>query len=238
MEKESFFYWKYTTGKMNIDLNNIPIATAELLVKFADLIFIQKFTLVGGTALSLQIGHRQSEDLDFIYDGEKIPTTILKREISKKFPTYKLIREERDYQLDFLIEQVKVTFFSSGAVLIPFRVMNFSEKYRKINIANINIIAVLKMATLAQQNTIRDYYDLYFISKHILPLNEIIEQSKVMLPNISAITYTETIIYTDDIPENSIENYLNPKELVTKEEISVFFIEELKKLRTWIKPSV
>ncbi len=217
---------------MNIDLNDIPKGTAELFVKFADLSFIQKFTLVGGTALSLQIGHRQSEDLDFIYDGEKIPTTTIKREISKKFQNYKLIREEKDYQLDFLIEQVKVTFFSTGAVLIPFRVMDFSEKYKKINIANINIIAVLKMATLAQRNTIRDYYDLYFISKHILPLTEIIEQSKIMLPNISAITYTETIIYTSDLPENSIENYLNPKELVTKDEISTFFIEELKKLRT------
>jgi len=217
---------------MNINLNNIPKETAELFARFADLPFIQKFTLVGGTALSLQIAHRQSEDLDFIYDGEKIPTTILKREISKKFPNYKLIREEKDYQLDFLIEQVKVTFFSTGAVLIPFCVMDFSEEYRKINIANINIIAVLKMATLAQRNTIRDYYDLYFISKHILPLAEIIEQSKIMLPNISAITYTETIIYTADIPENSIENHLNPKEVVTKAEISTFFIEELKKLRT------
>ena len=52
-----------------------------------------------------------------------------------------------------------------------------------------------------------------------------------MLPNISAITYTETIIYTRDIPENSIENQLNPKEIVTKEQISDFFIEELKKIR-------
>lgn len=217
---------------MNININDIPIETANLFVKFAQLSFIQKFTLVGGTALSLQIGHRQSEDLDFIYDGEKIPTSIIKREISKHFPNYKLIREEKDYQLDFLIEQVKVTFFSTGAVVIPFCVIDFSEKYKKINIANISIIAVLKMATLAQRNTIRDYYDLYFIAKHLLPLSKIMELSKRMLPNLSPITYTETIIYTADLPENSIENYLYPKEVVTKEEISTFFISELKKLRT------
>lgn len=231
MEKEGLFYSKHTIGKMKVDLNAIPKATAEILLKFADLPFIQNYSLIGGTALSLQIGHRQSEDLDFIFDGEKIPATTIKREISKKFPTYKLIREERDYQLDFLIEQVKVTFFSSGAVLIPFSVKDFTENYRKINIANINIIAVLKMATLAQRNTIRDYYDLYFISKYVIPFGQIIETSKKMLPNISPITYTETIIYTADIPEDSMENYLNPKEAVTKEEISAFFIEELKKLR-------
>ena len=221
---------------MNIDLNFIPVETAQLFIEFGKLSFMQKFTLVGGTALALQVGHRQSEDLDFMYDGEKIPTASIRREISKRFPSYRLIREEKDYQLDFLINQVKVTYFSSGAVMVPFKVKDFSKKYHNINIASIEIIAVLKMGTISQRNTIRDYYDLYFIAKHFISLNRIIEQSKKMLPNISAITYTETIIYTKDIPENSIENHLNPKEVVTKEQISVFFIEELKSLKSSFKP--
>jgi len=115
---------------MNFDLKSIPEKTAGLLVKFADLSFMQKFTLVGDTALSLQTGHHQSEDLDFIFDGENIPTTMLKRQISKYFPDYKLIREDKDYQLDFLIEQIKVTFFSTGAVLIPFYVMHFLKNIK------------------------------------------------------------------------------------------------------------
>lgn len=216
---------------MVIITNYIPGKTAALFEKIAELSFIRRYTLVGGTALALQIGHRQSEDLDFIFDGEKIPATSIKREISKHFPKYRLVREEKDYQLDFLIDEVKVTFFSSGAVLVPFAVKEFSEKYLNINIANIEIIAVLKMATLAQRNTIRDYYDLYFIAKYFIPLSRIIKHSKELLPNISAITYTETIIYTGDLTENSIENHLKPKEILTKEQISEFFIEELKKLK-------
>lgn len=217
---------------MNVNTSNIPSATAELFDRFASWTFIRKFTLVGGTALSLQIGHRQSEDLDFIYDGEKIPAITIKREIAKRFPQkYRLIRDDKDYPLDFLIEQVKVTFFSSGAVLVPFSVIHFSKKHQNINIANVDIIAVLKIATLVQRNTIRDYYDFYFIAKHLIPMGQIIKKSQKMLPNISAITYTENIIYTDDISENSISNHLNPKEIVTKEQISAFFIDELKKLR-------
>jgi len=216
---------------MIINTNNIPKETAKLFDEFAKLAFIKNFTLVGGTALALQLGHRQSEDLDFIFDGEKIPTTSIKREISKRFPKYRIIREDKDYQLDFLINQVRITFFSSGAVLVPFKVKDFSEKHQNMNIASIEIISVLKMATLAQRNTLRDYYDLYFIAKHIIPLGRIIEQSKKMLPNIAPITYAETIIYTKDILEDSIENHLNPKEIVTKEQISAFFIEELKKIR-------
>lgn len=216
---------------MNLNTKNIPEVTAVLLERFSGFAFMQKFTLVGGTALALQLGHRQSEDLDFLFDGEKIPATSIKRSIAKQFPDYRLLREERDYQLDFLINQVKVTFFSTGAVLIPFVVKDFSQKYQNLNIAGTEIIAVLKMATLAQRNTIRDYYDLYFIAKHVIPLKQIIEQSKKMLPNISAITYTETIIYTGDLPENCISGHLNPREIVTKEQIAAFFIEELKKLK-------
>lgn len=52
-----------------------------------------------------------------------------------------------------------------------------------------------------------------------------------MLPNLAAITYTETIIYTNDIAENSIENHLNPREVVSKEEIAAFFIHQLKQMK-------
>lgn len=217
---------------MVIDTSHIPEKTAVLFEKIARLPFISRFTLVGGTALALQIGHRQSEDLDFIYDGEKIPTTSIKREISKQFPKYRLIREEKDYQLDFLVDDVKVTFFSSGAVMVPFSVMDYSEKHLNINIAGIEIIAVLKIATLAQRNTIRDYYDLYFIAKYHIPLFRIFEASKKLLSNVSAITYTETIIYTEDLAENSIENHLKPKENLNKDQISDFFIAELQKLKS------
>jgi predicted nucleotidyltransferase component of viral defense system len=43
--------------------------------------FISKYTLVGGAALSLQIRHRLSEDLDFVFDTEKLNTNSLKRNI-------------------------------------------------------------------------------------------------------------------------------------------------------------
>jgi len=148
---------------MRINTNFIPIDTAKLFEEFAGLVFMRKYTLVGGTALALQMEHRQSEDLDFIFDGEKIPTTTIKREISKRFASYRLIREEKDYQLDFLINKVKVTFFSSGAVMVPFKVIDFSEKYKNLQIASVDIIAVLKMATISQSNTIRDYYDLILL---------------------------------------------------------------------------
>jgi predicted nucleotidyltransferase component of viral defense system len=215
-----------------IDNNFLPENTKKIFDLIAKEKFFQDYVLVGGTALSLQIQHRLSEDLDFIYDAETIPITKIKRFINSKFKNnYRILKEDGDYQIDFLISNVKLTFFSTGAVLVPFNVKDYSFKYKNLNIANLNIIAVLKMGTISNRNTIRDYYDLYYIAKHILPLKEIYELTKSKLPNLSQIVYTESIIYVDDINQNSVDNMLNPKEIVTKNDIAKFFEKEIIKIK-------
>jgi len=91
-------------------------------------------------------------------------------------------------------------------------------------------IVCLKFATNAQRSTLRDYYDLYFISKYYLGLKKIIDKAKKLLPNLSPITYTETLVYTKDIAETDVSNHLSPKEAVTKQQISDYFIAELRKI--------
>ena len=90
---------------MNLDLNNLPSATSHLFQKLAKEKYMNRFSLVGGSALALQLGHRQSEDLDFVFDGEKIESISIKRFIARLFPEYRLIREEAGYQLDFLFNR-------------------------------------------------------------------------------------------------------------------------------------
>ena len=118
--------------------------------------FCSKYSLVGGTALSLQIGHRLSEDLDFIFDGEKLNINSIKRNILKSFPQSRIIRQDHQWQIDFEINQVKVTFFSSGAIDIPFSVQTHAFKEDKMQIAGTLAVAALKLSVIAQRNTIRD----------------------------------------------------------------------------------
>lgn len=193
--------------------------------------FINEFTLVGGTALSIQIKHRQSEDLDFIFDGEYINKTKIKRNINSIFQNFKIIKEDENFQIDFLINDVKVTFFSTGVIIIPFNVGGFSNKYQNINLASPNIIGVLKLAAIAQRNTVRDYYDLYFLTRYVLNIKDLFKMTKKLISNLSSITYSETLVYTEDIAEDSIAEHLNPKEVITKEEISNYFISELRKVK-------
>ena len=93
------------------------------------------------------------------------------------------------------------------------------------------LVAVLKMAAISQRITIRDYYDLYFISKYHIQLEDIFKLTKKLLPNLSQIVYTETIIFIEDIKEEDVGILLNPKEKINKYEISNYFINELKRLK-------
>jgi len=54
--------------------------TLELLIKLMEKPYLSTFCLVGGTSLSLQIGHRKSIDLDLFseteFDGDKLLATL------------------------------------------------------------------------------------------------------------------------------------------------------------------
>src|SRR3989344_4576714 len=56
----------------------LPKKTATLLSEFRSqkLDFLNQFYLSGGTALSLQLGHRESEDLDFFSESDFEALTI------------------------------------------------------------------------------------------------------------------------------------------------------------------
>lgn len=212
----------------------MPPATNLVFSKLAGQKFISDYVLVGGTALSMQIEHRLSEDLDFVIDAEKINLNSIKRNISKLFPGYKIIRQDNGWQVDMIVDTVKLTFFSTSAVDIGFSVKNHAFHYGRVNICDAKTIASLKLAAIAQRNTIRDYYDLFMLAKYHYPLKDIIHQTKSLFPGLSPITYSETLIYTDDIEEENIAAHLSPVEIHSKNQIADYFTEELKKIKNEI----
>lgn len=217
-----------------IDIEYMPEKTRQVFLELSLQKFISNFTLVGGTALSIQIKHRFSEDLDFVFDEKELNINSIKRNINKVFPNHRIIRQDHKWQIDFILNGVKVTFFSTGAVAIPFKVKEYSFKVDALNLANAKVIAALKFSSIAQRNTIRDYYDLYCLSRYHFSLLSLIEQTKQLFPNLSPITYTETLVYTKDIEEEDISGHLSPSERITKQQIAQFFTQELIKIKELI----
>lgn len=51
-------------------LNGVPSATRAVIRRARSV--SGQYTLIGGTALAIQVGHRMSEDLDFVTTGGRL----------------------------------------------------------------------------------------------------------------------------------------------------------------------
>ena len=72
-------------------------------------LLLKKFYLAGGTALAIQLGHRESIDLDwFIKSGYS--TSVLKKKLAR-LGKFELDGEERG-TINGKLDKVKVSFFS------------------------------------------------------------------------------------------------------------------------------
>lgn len=213
---------------MRIDMKNLDYLLPKTrrileILNNSDIKFLNKFVLVGGSALSLHLKHRQSEDLDFFtycdyFDKEKIFGVM-------NYYDQKEILNETNDQVDMLLDRVKVTFFNAKwSFLEPESMVK-----NKINIAKIENIAGMKVNTLFLRAKFRDYYDLYAISKK-MDIKQIYENAQKIVTGINFKLFSAAIIFTDDIEDDNIE-HLNPVYNISKKEISDYFVKLLKRLK-------
>lgn len=212
------------------DLKNLDCLlpkTQEVLlqiVKSCD--FLDKYVLVGGSALTLHLCHRKSEDLDFftyddVFDKEKIFFFI------KSFEQKEIINQTNE-QIDVLLDGVKVTFFNAKwSFLKP--IMK-----QKLNIASIEQIAAMKVNVLFLRAKYRDYYDLYFLVKEGMSLKHIFEVSEKIVEGVTFKLFVVALLYIDDIEDDDIR-YLEPKEYLSKANIRDFFEKRLYTLQSTLQ---
>jgi predicted nucleotidyltransferase component of viral defense system len=204
------------------DLKNLKCLlpdTERLLLKMVDgCDFLDKYVLVGGSALSMHLCHRKSEDLNFFtYDN-----SFDKQKIFAYIQTFKNkeILHQTDEQVDVLLDGVKVTFFNAQwKFLTP-----VSKK--RFNLSSLDAIAAMKINVLFLRAKYRDYYDIYFLVKSGMSLQKIFTCSVEVLQGINFKLFSVALLYTDDIEDDNIE-YLEPSEDISKEKIRAYFEERL-----------
>lgn len=152
--------------------------TGKVFEAISRLECIKPFTLVGGTALSLQIEKRQSEDLDFMKwltkRGEKpeVNWPAIKRELES-------VGEIRDYEVgdlgfvSFDFEGVRLSFYAAPRKAIPSmqRILYLNNMY----IADMASIGAMKMEAMLRRSKFRDYYDIYSILKEGIDIQKMID---------------------------------------------------------------
>ena len=201
------------------NLNYLLPNTKNLLIYLIDTCaFLSKFVLVGGSALTLYLHHRKSEDLDFFtYENLFDKKEIL--DYTKVFKQSEILNQTNE-QIDILLDGVKITFFNAKwTFLKPLYLQRF-------NLAPLECIAAMKVNSLFLRAKYRDYYDLYFLVKNGMGLKELFEVSKKIVTGITFKLLATALIYIDDIEEDNI-NHLEPIEHITKEEIRDYFQKKL-----------
>ncbi len=201
------------------NLNCLLPKTAFLLLWMIDRCkFLDKYVLVGGSALTLHLCHRKSEDLDFFTYEDSFE----KKEIFEFIGQFdnKEVLNQTDDQMDLLLDGVKVTFFNaSWGFLKP-------KNLEKFNLATLESIATMKINVLFLRAKFRDYYDIYFLVKSGMSLKEMFQFSLNILDGITYKLFVTALVYVDDIEDDDI-GYLEPKEKLDKEAIRDFLQKEL-----------
>ena len=159
---------------MTSHLDLLPEPTRNLWLKLWVEPLLRGGILIGGTALTLRIGHRRSEDLDFAFLSEKLPTSAIAL-LLRKYPGWTrndnlanydefLIAGQslHDYQQDFLVNGVKVSFVALpdlARVVAP-------NTGNTVRIATVDELFKTKALVTAERSKSRDWFDLYILIKY------------------------------------------------------------------------
>lgn len=151
--------------------------TAKIFEKISALDCIKDYTLVGGTALALQIGTRLSEDLDFM-SWRKSKNE--KREVNWPY-ILKELQSVGEVQSQDLLDLDHVEFVVEGVKLSFYANPNYSPVQEEIHIlknikaADKKSIGAMKLEVMLRRSKFRDYYDIYSLVEDGVSLEEMIE---------------------------------------------------------------
>ena len=116
------------------------------------------WVLAGGTALAVQLGHRLSEDLDFMrwqtYKNERMDVDwpVIRRQLETVGEIQSMDILDHNH-VEFVVSGVKLSFYAR-------------ESMNHIVLADMGSIAAMKMEVMLRRSKFRDYYDLYCIFRN------------------------------------------------------------------------
>jgi len=135
--------------------NTITAETLELLKKLQAVPAFSKLRLVGGTALALQIGHRNSIDID-LFGKLSIDEIALNETLSN---IGKLIQLKKSENINiYSLNNIKLDI-----VNYPYQWIGQPIKTDTLLLAGLKDIAAMKLAAITSRGTKKDFIDVFFL---------------------------------------------------------------------------
>ncbi|MFN0214244.1 MAG: nucleotidyl transferase AbiEii/AbiGii toxin family protein [Saprospiraceae bacterium] len=177
-----------------LQYRTVSPTTLELLKGLSNDKYLGDFFLVGGTSLSLQIGHRESYDLDFF--------TL------KPFSTEQMMQHLRlhwDSEMLSTSEHILITM--TQGVKVDFVVHSYQARNPLLEIDGLRLlhredIALMKLAAIAGRGRKRDFFDLYYLLREF-PLPYLFDCYAVKYGEASVFHALRSLTYFDDAEEDA-----------------------------------
>ena len=194
----------------------------DLLKKISEGVSIDDYYMIGGTALSLQLGLRESYDFDFCVKSQ-FNNEILLSEL-KNIGNVEVLQNQKG-TCDVLLNGVQVSFFYYTNKVIKDFVR--AEEMPKLKIASVLDIAVMKIVAIGAK---KDFFDLYnIIEKCNITIDELVEGLiQKCGDNVNYVNIIMGLSYFEDA-----EDEILPNTFVTYnwEDIKKFFLEFQKEVQ-------
>ena len=212
------------TKPEELHVDKLPLETRRTFLYSTELEFLSKdWYLAGGTALALQVGHRQSVDLDFFTPRLNFRELAFERNLLATGKWTTSFREKGT--IYGMLGKAKMSF-----IAYPF----FQPSPRRIRVGNIRMlvsedIAAMKIIAISQRGRKRDFVDAYWYCVHREPLARVIERALHGYPgqehNMGHIL--KSLVYFDDADQDPMPKIFFK---TTWPEIKKYFKREVPRL--------
>ena len=207
--------------------------TEKVFQNIKGLDIFKDYMLIGGTALSLQIHHRLSEDLDFCKwqdDPKIIDIEIPWPKIEKLLKPFGSIKTEilSLEQTNFTLNDVKISFYSNDHARSS--EIETKTSYEQIRLADIFSLGAMKLEVMSRRREFRDYYDVYSILMEGISVKDIVDRCGKYSRHRMKSKMILGILSNGSLFKQE-ENFelLEPKYQVTSEDIEVYMREQIRK---------
>ena len=155
------------SGEIVIHADILSDVQKKVLPNLAKALVDTDFYLAGGTALALQVGHRQSMDFDWFIPQLGDPEILFNR--------------LKSLDIAFEIQSIsfETVYLNIDTIPLSFIGYDYPRLQPKvlwpefgIHLAGMNDIACMKLSAIASRGSRKDFFDLHYLIKHYLPLED------------------------------------------------------------------
>ena len=165
--------------------------TFDLIKELQSMSALADFHLVGGTALGLQLGHRNSVDID-LFSQHDFEDQYIIDSINKKHDFFERFR--RNNTIIGFIDNIKVDFITHA---YPF--VKEPIKEEGITFLSKEDISAMKLNAIAGSGQrLKDFIDIYFLLESF-SVNDMLEYYAIKYPNSNPLIALKSVSYFDDI---------------------------------------